>query len=155
MSLEDLGNIGELVSALAVVATLVYLAAQIRQNTRVVRSSTDQAATDAHAGYLSLLASNPELTSLYRRGASREPLDEDETLRFGFLLHHVFAQVQASYFHHRHGVISSEQWQNVQRVTSLWLSAPGVWDWWQREKRILRDDFVEYVDSEILAERAE
>ena len=34
MSLADLGNIGEFVGAIAVVASLVYLALQIRQNTR-------------------------------------------------------------------------------------------------------------------------
>lgn len=119
MTLEDLGNFGEFIGALAVVATLVYLAAQIRQNTRVVRSATDQAQTDAHARYLSLLAQDAELTSLFRRGGSCEPLDEDETLRFSFLFHHVFAQVQASFFHHRAGVISTEQWENVHRVAGL------------------------------------
>ena len=34
MTLQDLGSIGELVGALATIATLVYLAIQIRANTR-------------------------------------------------------------------------------------------------------------------------
>jgi hypothetical protein len=40
MSLQDLGNIGEFVAAVAVVVSLIYLAVQIRQNTRSVRAST-------------------------------------------------------------------------------------------------------------------
>ena len=40
MSLEDLGNIGELISAVAVVVSLVYLASQIRQNTRQIDENT-------------------------------------------------------------------------------------------------------------------
>ena len=43
MSLEDLGNIGELVAAIGVIASLIYLAIQIRQNTQSVRSSAVQA----------------------------------------------------------------------------------------------------------------
>ena len=34
MTLEDLGNLGEFVGAIGVVVSLVYLALQIRQNTR-------------------------------------------------------------------------------------------------------------------------
>jgi hypothetical protein len=43
MSLEDLGNIGEFVAAVAVIVSLIYLAVRIRQNTRVLCSATHQA----------------------------------------------------------------------------------------------------------------
>lgn len=36
MTLEQLANIGELIGGLAVVASLIYLAIQIRQNTKIV-----------------------------------------------------------------------------------------------------------------------
>ena len=38
MSFEDLGNLGELVAAIATVATLGYLALQLKQNTKALRS---------------------------------------------------------------------------------------------------------------------
>ncbi|MBL6691364.1 MAG: hypothetical protein ISP91_13320 [Pseudomonadales bacterium] len=40
MNLEQLANLGELIGGVAVVASLIYLAVQIRQNTRMVKSST-------------------------------------------------------------------------------------------------------------------
>ncbi len=50
MTLQDLGNIGEFVAAIATLITLIYLAAQIRQNTRAVRSaSLDSVATSNKA----------------------------------------------------------------------------------------------------------
>ena len=42
MNWEALGAIGEIVGAVAVIATLGYLAVQIRQNTRSVRAATLQ-----------------------------------------------------------------------------------------------------------------
>ena len=47
LSLEDLGNIGEFVSAVAVVVSLLYLAMQIRQNTKSVQTSAYQAVLDS------------------------------------------------------------------------------------------------------------
>jgi hypothetical protein len=38
-----LGNYGEFVGAIAIVGTLVYLAVQVRQNTRMMRASIRQA----------------------------------------------------------------------------------------------------------------
>ena len=40
MNWEAIGAIGELVGAVGVIATLAYLAVQIRQNSQAVRSST-------------------------------------------------------------------------------------------------------------------
>jgi hypothetical protein len=45
MTLEQLANIGEFISGVAVIASLIYLAIQIRQNTRTVKSSTHLANT--------------------------------------------------------------------------------------------------------------
>ncbi len=45
MTIQDLGSIGELVAAIATLATLGYLAVQIRQNTRSMRAAAFQAST--------------------------------------------------------------------------------------------------------------
>ena len=42
MSLNDLANIGQVIGAIAVVISLIYVALQIRQNTNAVRSATAQ-----------------------------------------------------------------------------------------------------------------
>jgi hypothetical protein len=42
MTFQDLGGIGELIGGIGVIATLLYLAAQIRANTRSVRVSNHQ-----------------------------------------------------------------------------------------------------------------
>jgi hypothetical protein len=52
MTLEDLGNIGEFVAAIGVIVSLVYLATQIRQNTKAVRSSASQAIAETRADFL-------------------------------------------------------------------------------------------------------
>ena len=43
MNIQDIGAIGEVVGAIAVVVTLIYLATQIRQNNQLLRSGSRQA----------------------------------------------------------------------------------------------------------------
>jgi len=149
MNWEALGAIGEIVGAVAVVLTLGYLAVQIRQNTRVFQSSTEQAQADAHTRCLSLIAQDPDLTRLYLRGASGDSLDREESLRFGFLLHVVFSQVQAAFFHYRQGTLSPEQWVPPSRVAAWWISSPGARAWWAEGKTVYREEFVQLVEGMI------
>jgi hypothetical protein len=44
MTIQDWGALGELVGAVAVVATLIFLTTQIRQNTKTVRATALEAA---------------------------------------------------------------------------------------------------------------
>ena len=67
MTLEDLGNIGEFVGAIAVVMSLLYLAIQIRQNTKTVRTSTYQSVLESSHRVNEYLA-DPQRERLYRMG---------------------------------------------------------------------------------------
>ena len=56
-----LGNFGEFVGAIAVVATLGYLAVQVHKNSVATRASTNAAVADAFIELNLVLASSPEL----------------------------------------------------------------------------------------------
>ena len=58
MTLQDLGSIGELVGAAATVATLIYLAVQIRANTGAMRSAAAQSVHEAFGTWYRMLAAN-------------------------------------------------------------------------------------------------
>lgn len=68
MTLQDLGSIGEFLGAVGIIVTLVYLAIQIRQNTRAVRSAArEEILRDMH-GFISLVASDSDTANFYERG---------------------------------------------------------------------------------------
>ena len=56
MSLNDLANIGQVIGALAVVISLIYVAFQIRQNTSAIRSATAQSVHDQWLAGVAFLA---------------------------------------------------------------------------------------------------
>ena len=90
MNWDAVGAVGEIVGALAVFITLVYLARQIRQNTRAVNS----AALDSTINTISIVRQsiyeNDDVARVYLKGsASPDELDDLERVKFRLLLHNM------------------------------------------------------------------
>ena len=67
MNWEAIGAIGEILGAIAVLVTLVYLAAQIRQNSRFVKAATYHSTSRARNEFNFAVAMTPELSALLVR----------------------------------------------------------------------------------------
>lgn len=94
MNWEAIGTVAEVVGAAAVVVSLVYLAVQIRQNTRQVeeqsraqRFSALGILFDNWRNFRTSIATNPAVASIWRRG-NEDPnqLDPDEWIVFDLLM---------------------------------------------------------------------
>jgi hypothetical protein len=67
MNWEALGAIGEIVGAVAVVVTIAYLAVQIRQNTRAVKSSVFSELQSEVRQQAFSLANDEDLARIWRQ----------------------------------------------------------------------------------------
>ena len=83
MTIQDLGSLGELIAAIATVATLVYLASQIRQNTASLRATAYQEATKSANDWSRLFVGHPETAAIFGRGLE-DPRSLDRTERAEF-----------------------------------------------------------------------
>ena len=131
MSLEDLGNIGEFVAAIGVIVSLVYLAAQIRQNTKTVRTSTYQAVLDYSSRVNELVLSNPHVERIYRVGRrDLAQLHEDERPQFRLLLAHIMNMYETMFLQYRRGTLDEEYWNARMVGLRAVLSQPGIRAHW-------------------------
>ena len=60
-----------MVGAMAVVATLAYLAVQMRQNNKLSRAAAVQIVSQQNLEFLGMLATNPDLGELWIKGEGR------------------------------------------------------------------------------------
>ena len=82
MSLNDLANMGQVIGAIAVVISLIYVALQIRQNTNAVRSATAQSVHEHFASWYHLIAADAELSRIVADGLrDYQLLSENERTR--------------------------------------------------------------------------
>ena len=157
MTLEDLGNIGEFVAAIAVVVSLVYVAFQIRQgshqisqNTNSVLGSVELETTRLHSDWLLSVAQSPELGRIWRLGIS-EPakLSEDEKIQFAMLVGSAFYGIEGPFRQYQRGLLSEDSWEPMEELIAHWVRSPAVLEWWANRDVPFARSFSEYVDSKI------
>ena len=146
MNWEAIGAIGEIAGALAVIVTLVYLSAQVRQNTKASRLAAIQAASENSSRFSELLASDPELSELVWRGM-RDPdsLDKAETRRF-IAAWNVFMRREAvSFYLYKEGVMPEKLWQARTAALQGNINQPGLQLYLEVGASTLPADFLAFL----------
>lgn len=144
-----LGSYGEFIGGLGVIATLAYLAVQIRQNTRVVRSATLQASTDAVNQINLAVATDADLVRILSAASSTpyaELADADRT-RYGFLMLSLFRIREAVFMQHSSGTATDDTWARFEVSTRANLQGEYARAWWKSNTLGFTTDFVTYVDT--------
>lgn len=68
MTLEQLGDLGQLIAAIATAVTLIYLTTQIRQNNKALAEATSASINASYASINSRISSDAEFAELFLRG---------------------------------------------------------------------------------------
>ena len=106
MNWEALGAIADIIGSLGVIVTLGYLAVQIRQNTSSVRGAAYQSIIESVASANDLLASNPQLSGVFRTGQEGTPeLSEDEKRTFHHLMNSVVRRFENVHLQDSRGLL--------------------------------------------------
>lgn len=132
MTIQDLGAIGELVGAVATVATLAYLAVQIRENTQMMRAQSRREHQSSNAQYAMALAQNSNLAEIFNRGlAGFESLTDAERTQFTFLFSQIVGVVEAAYGDWKNGVTDRAQLDRTMAGSGALLATPGGRSYWR------------------------
>jgi hypothetical protein len=149
-TLEALAAIGELVSAIGVLISLVYLAVQIRQNTKSVRASAYHDASSEWLAFTAQLAGDAELAELYHRGrvAPRE-LTPEQTRRFDLLMDTNFGRTENVFLQYRLGFLPESNQDRFAAILRAQFQTEGVREYWRRRRSLYTAEFVEYLEREL------
>ena len=151
MTLSDLASIGSLVSGVAVLVSLVYLAQQTRQNTRHTRALVQQANNQQLIDFNWDGAKDPVLNELLLRGDAGDPtLTPAQASAYLRLVLAYMCYAEDSYYQHREGLIDTERWA----ATSTWLQYgraphPGFRAGWTMSRELFGREFATFVDDAV------
>ena len=128
MNWDALGAIAEFVGAIAVIATLIYLAIQIRQNTRsmdenrkVELSRNYQQLAELRTSMLSSVAESAELASIYVKVSKMEPgslsgLTEEEIIRLKYRETVNLTVNEVTLYQYENGLIDQRAYESSRKV---------------------------------------
>jgi len=142
-----LGNYGEFVGAIAVVATLAYLAVQIRQNTLSNRAAAYQSWVE-----------NSNTTNVFAREIfpfrerayyETDSLTSEEKAKLDFYFVGVMNTLEAAYFMQLQQTIDSEYWKAKLRTLQMAMAWPGFRLCWDEYRQMYDTRFATVVEETI------
>ena len=146
MNWEAINAIAQLVSSIGVVASLVYLAVQVRYNTRVTRLAAQDAATTALRDVTRPFAENPEVERLWRIGLEGlKDFSVDEKARFFHMAFQFLKAMETIHFHYIYGVMEEQVWRGWRELYRHYLHAPGLEMYWRARHDLFSERFREFV----------
>jgi hypothetical protein len=155
MNWDAVGAIAELLGALGVIASLAYLAGQIRQNSRVTGMNSGHSIANGIASFLERVSFDSEIHSIWFRALSpTEELDEFERDRFGRLLTALYIRLFDA---NRHGELDPEIARRYDNLARYYLRFESVEAWWGRQNENVRSfdpDVADFIDQCLAQNRA-
>ena len=145
---EALGAIANLVAAIGVIATLIYLSVQIRQNTKAVRSSSIQNLVQSFSTTAQAAIENEDIIPLLlKSNTGADALTEVERARLHFWFIMTFRRFEGVYFQRDLGIVDADVIDGFERSHLAVLASKGAQDWWANSKGIFNSGFVLYVEK--------
>ena len=102
MSIQDLGALGELIGSVAVLATLVYLTLQTRQNTMAISAQVDAARINSSLNVNLSMASSEEILKAMADDTA-DPSAAINAVRLGAIFRSIFYNFQWQFVQGRRG----------------------------------------------------
>ncbi|MBV1904538.1 MAG: hypothetical protein KUG75_00560 [Pseudomonadales bacterium] len=132
MTIQDWGSMGELIGAIATVATLAYLAVQIRINTRIAKTSALQSMlAGSRDHFLNAMYSDGDVCETMTKGLnSMDALDHTEKTRFACFMIEQVLQMQDIMERYEADLVTEVDYLAWLEWTCLLFRSPGgrkVW----------------------------
>ena len=146
MNWDAVGAIAELAGAIGVIASLIYLARQIRQSN----------ATDKLTATLGLQASYNEVAAMFAEDGELiatglvdlSKLDDGDQFKFSVKLNLLFSHIEFVHSHYQKGLIDGDLAKRSYEQLYWYRDREGVKQWWERLGRDqFSSEFVAFVEG--------
>ena len=145
---DAIGAVGEILGAAAVVATLMYLARQMRQETRADTAATMGSWLADYNGMVLEITRDPDVATIFRQGLTDlEQLDENDQMRFHTWMVAHMLNAEVLFFQLKDGIMHQLIGDQVLKFSAAMLNMKGGSYWWVSARPIWKPEFVEYMDK--------
>jgi hypothetical protein len=143
---EAVGTIAEVIGAIGVIASLLYLAVQIRQSTKVARAEITKDLYLASRDAILQIASNDELAKIWTNIRNFE--SEDIARRYAFY-QSFFRLYELQYHLAEHDLLDEDIAQSYTLIIRMFARTEFFSIYWSKARGEFNEKFSKYVDQQI------
>lgn len=148
MNWGAIAAVAELLGAIGVIASLVYLAGQVKSSGDQARQAAIQSVVNKmHAVWGELSAD--ETADLWVRGSRgfEHLSSEKEGVRFSAFMLSVFSPWQELHHYRLQGLVDDWTWESMSHTCRGIMGAPGFAEWWERRGSWFSEEFQQHIEA--------
>ena len=145
---EAIGAIGQIVGAIAVVVSLIYLAREVRSSAHATQLASRHSMEDIFIRWSQQLADNQNLRELYYRGLHDfESLEGTDLVGFAQVMLQLFRAYEEAYYGHLEGDVDPRLWRGWEAAMRDINGYPGVQAYWRSRSHWYSEEFAKYINQ--------
>ena len=154
--LAELASIAEIIGAVAIIISLIYVGLQVNDNTAAVRSAAaNDASVSMQTWYLEMGSNRQAADMWFNAMTSPEPLQTNDEFQFMMMMHAGLLGMQNSYLLAEEGTLDAEFREAVTTALVAVKDLPGMARYWRQRRGFFHSGFAEYVDGLLAQEPIE
>lgn len=154
--LAELANIAEIIGAVAIIISLIYVGLQVNDNTAAVRSAASNDASVAMQTWYLEMGSNRQSADMWFNAmTSPKPLQTNDEFQFMMMMHACLLGMQNSFLLAEEGTLDAEFRESVTTALVAVKDLPGMARYWRQRRGFFNSGFAEYVDGLLAQEKIE
>jgi len=151
LNLDTAHKLTEVLAALAVIVSLVFVGLEVRQNTTAVQSAAAQSVHENFATWYTSLQGDDALIEITTRGMRNYgSLNPTEKGQFIAVFMSFSSHTQNAYYKWQEGSLSPELWRAWELVSMNFFSTSGGKDFWAERSYMFADAFQVYISGDLM-----
>jgi hypothetical protein len=148
MNFSDWSTVAEIISAVAVIITLLYLAIQVHGNTRQLKSQVIEASREGFLHHLDATTKTIADADIFRRGLNQfDELSENEQACFHSLIHPLVHGFHSVWNLRKSSVLEEQDFLAMKIALVRVLVTTGGRQWWDKYKFALPPHLTEHLEA--------
>ena len=148
LKLSEMASLAEVIGAVAIVISLVYVGIQVSDSTRAGRSAAANETSSAISSWYSALGSNQQATQVFLDGITNpDSLSREETAQFIYLLHGLMLEYQNAYYLSQEGTLDVELQESLTNTILGVRDQRGFLVYWGQRRGLFKSNFRAYMED--------
>src|SRR5438045_1510748 len=148
MNWDAINAVSQLISSIAVVISVLYLAVQLRSSTRVARVAAMDTAAAAFRDVTKPFMENAELGRVWRTGLENlKALPAEDQARFFHAAHQFFKAMETIHYHYVYGLLDAQLWAGWRDLLHHYIACPGIRFYLTRRNAVFSERFRKFISE--------
>ncbi len=145
---DAISAISQMIGSIAVVLSVLYLAFQVHQSTRLAKLAAQDAAATSLRDVTRPFAENADLARIWRKGLEDlQALPAEEQARFFHSCYQFLKAFETIHFHHIHGVMDEQIWRGWCGLLRHYIASPGMEQYWNLRQELFSARFRQFIQE--------